>query len=83
MECKLTSGSIDLTLPRSWVKDGVTLISDGILSAAGSGYSENVGTNEFSLDTPTMDFNFDGSKFRCVYEFSQADLNVFMFGKFK
>lgn len=83
MKCKLTSGSIDLTSPRSWVKDSVTLINDGTSLPAGSGYSETVGTNDFSLDTPTLDLNFYDSDFRCVYKFSQADLKVFMFGKFK
>lgn len=79
MKCKSTSESIDLSSPRSWIKDGVTLINDGISLPAGSGYSETVGTNEFSLDTPTLDLNFHASDFRCVYKFSQADLTILMF----
>lgn len=85
MECLLPSGNIDLSTARDWLKDGVSLISSGISSVAGSGYTETItaGANAFSLDTPPMDFSFDGSVFRCEYGFLQATLNIMISGKFK
>lgn len=85
MECLLTSGNIDLSTARGWLKDGVSLISDGISTGSGSGYTETVtaGTKAFSLYTPPMDFSFDGSVFQCEYGFLQATLNIMISGKFK
>lgn len=83
MECLVTFESINSSKARGWFKDGVSLISDGTLTNPGSGYTETVGTNVFSLDTPPMDFSFDGSVFQCEYGFLQASLNIMISGKFK
>lgn len=85
MECLLPSGNIVLSTARGWLKDGVTLISDGTLTSAGSGYTETVtaGDNAFSLHTPPMNFSFDGSVYQCEYGFLQATLNIAISGKFK
>lgn len=69
MKCKLIFGSIDLILLRSWVKDSVIFINDGILLFVGSGYSEIVGINDFSFDIFILDLNFYDLDFRCVYKF--------------
>lgn len=74
IECILNSGNVDHTTPRSWGLNGTTLISDGILSTAGSGYNETVGTDRFSLCTPMLDYSFDAAIFQCNYGFSQAML---------
>lgn len=76
IECILYSGNVDYTIPRSWVLNGVTLISDGNLSTAGSGYKEIAGSDKFSLSTPMLDYSFDAAIFQCNYGFSQATLNV-------
>lgn len=76
IECILYSGNVDYTIPRSWVLNGVTLISDGNLSTAGSGYNEIAGSDKFSLSTPMLDYNFDAAIFQCNYGFSQATLTV-------
>lgn len=82
IECILYSGNVDYTIPRSWVLNGVTLISDGNLSTAGSGYKEIAGSDKFSLSTPMLDYSFDAAIFQCNYGFSQATLNVKIYGKF-
>lgn len=74
IECILHSGNVDHTTPRSWGLNGTTLISDGILSTAGSGYNEIVGTDRFSLSTPMLDYSFDAAIFQCNYGFFQAIL---------
>lgn len=82
IECILYSGNVDYTIQRNWVLNGVTLISDGNLSTAGSGYKEIAGSDKFSLSTPMLDYSFDAAIFQCNYGFSQATLNVKIYGKF-
>lgn len=81
IECILNSGNVDHTTPRSWGLNGTTLISDGILSTAGSGYNEIVGTDRFSLSTPMLDYSFDAAIFQCNYGFFQAILISKIYGK--
>lgn len=81
IECILNSGNVDHTTPRSWGLNGTTLISDGILSTAGSGYNEIVGTDRFSLSTPMLDYSFDAAIFRCNYGFFRAILISKIYGK--
>lgn len=81
IECILNSGNVDHTTPRSWGLNGTTLISDGILSTAGSGYNETVGTDRFSLCTHMLDYSFDAAIFQCNYGFSQAMLISKIYGK--
>lgn len=76
IHCILNSGNLDLTFPRSWIADSTTLINDGNPTSAGSGYSETLDTDKFSLSTPPMDLNADGRVYRCNYRFSQTTLTI-------
>lgn len=76
IHCILNSGNFNSTQPRSWLADTTTLINDGNPSSAGSGYSETLDTDKFSLSTPPMDLNADGRVYRCSYIFSRATVTV-------
>lgn len=81
IDCILNSTTFDPSESRSWVANGVTLISDGTHLSGGSGYNETLGTSGFSLSTPTLDLSFDGTKYQCNYGFDQASVDVKITGK--
>lgn len=84
MKCVLNSGSFDTQFQRRWLADGVTLISNGILSSAGNGYSETLDeADKFGLKTPILDNSFNGTTYKCIYDFLQASLFMKIAGKCK
>lgn len=59
IECILYLGNFDYIILRSWVLNGVMLISDGNLLIVGSGYNEIVGFDGFSFSIFMLDYNFN------------------------
>lgn len=74
MQCVLSSGNFDQLPQRKWLANGDILISNGVLSSAGSGYMEILGTDRFGLKTPKLNNNFNGTNYICSYGFDQSSL---------
>lgn len=83
MQCVLSSGNFDQLPQRKWLANGDILISNGVLSSAGSGYMEILGTDRFGLKTPKLNNNFNGTNYICSYGFDQSSLYMRIAGKCK
>lgn len=83
IQCVLSSGNFDTQQQRSWLANGVTLINSGVISSAGSGYSETFGSDRFGIRTPKLDKSFNGTNYKCFYGFDEANLLMNIAGKFK